>query len=269
MFLNATASTGRFSCEVNSCVAVCWSFEWNQTSFANSYFIFHFSIGNKFDISRVVEQFDMRLKSGIWCDFHLIVGRINKIASGFTNLYEFFSFHVSVRVLFTSVLAVETMTRNIQQTPRKTIVAALVVIGAIASASAQLSYHLDANTNSYTLQTPNSQQTFTRYFGQPNGNGIAASHIQPAQSQQQVDIINVFPIRYRQFLLQHFEGEFTFRNLLYLCMVIWILNCFGAIYHFLQHGKCGKLLYWNWRKANAKWFKYLSKLTVAYSCVVQ
>ncbi|KAH8409169.1 hypothetical protein KR009_009643 [Drosophila setifemur] len=30
---------------------------------------------------------------------------------------------------------------------------------------AQLSYHQDANTNSYTLKTPGLQQTFTRYFG--------------------------------------------------------------------------------------------------------
>lgn len=56
--------------------------------------------------------------------------------------------------------------------------------------SAQLSYHLDANTNSYTLQTPNSQQSFTRYFnGQPGAvNGIKATRahpIQAAQSQQQ------------------------------------------------------------------------------------
>lgn len=127
---------------------------------------------------------------------------------------------------------------NIEQTPRKTIIAALVVIGAIASASAQLSYHLDANTNSYTLQTPNSQQTFTRYFGQANGNGIAAS-----QSQQQVDIINVFSDSVpAYFCFNISRGEFTFRKLFYLCMVIWILNCFGAIYRFLQHGKCGKLL---------------------------
>lgn len=47
---------------------------------------FSFSIGNKFNGARMVEQFDMRLKSGIWCDFHLIVGRIIKIASGLSNL---------------------------------------------------------------------------------------------------------------------------------------------------------------------------------------
>lgn len=93
------------------------------------------------------------------------------------------------------------------QTPRKSIFAALVVIGAIASVTAQLSYHSDANTNSYTLQTPNSQQTFTRYYGQQqSGNGIAAGQLQGAQSQQQVEKFihaiyrmptNVFPIRSR------------------------------------------------------------------------
>lgn len=39
--------------------------------------------------------------------------------------------------------------------------------------SAQLSYHNDANTNSFTLNTPNSQQSFVRYFGS-NGNGHTA-----------------------------------------------------------------------------------------------
>lgn len=57
----------------------------------------------------------------------------------------------------------------------------------ISLASAQLTYHLDANTNSYTLQTPNSQQTFTQHFGRNNaGNQGAAVHqLQTAQSQSQ------------------------------------------------------------------------------------
>lgn len=93
-------------------------------------------------------------------------------------------------------------TRNNKKTQRKSIIAALVLIGAIAFASAQLTYHLDGNTNSYTLQTPNSQQTFTRYFGQGNGNGNAAGPIQAAQSQQQVEIdlyINIYIPMYFRF----------------------------------------------------------------------
>jgi len=48
--------------------------------------------------------------------------------------------------------------------------------------SAQLSYHNDANTNSYTLNTPNSQQSFVRYYG-GNGNSHAGGlrQLQPQQ----------------------------------------------------------------------------------------
>lgn len=61
-------------------------------------------------------------------------------------------------------------------------------------ASAQLSYRLDANSNSYTLQTPNSQTHFTQYFnGQGAGgaggaadDGQNLARYQQAQNQQQV-----------------------------------------------------------------------------------
>lgn len=68
----------------------------------------------------------------------------------------------------------------------------------ISLASAQLTYHLDANTNSYTLQTPNSQQTFTQHFNTRNGaanqqkqqqgsyNQIQAAASSQPQQQQQV-----------------------------------------------------------------------------------
>lgn len=80
-----------------------------------------------------------------------------------------------------------------KQTQKKSIIiGAVVLIGAITFASAQLSYHLDANTNSYSLQTPNSQQSFTRYFGSP---GNAAGPIQTAQNQLQVDFRLHFSMR--------------------------------------------------------------------------
>lgn len=50
--------------------------------------------------------------------------------------------------------------------------------------SAQFSYHLDANSNSYSLKTPNSQAHFEQYF---NGQGQQAvgAHEQEATRQQQ------------------------------------------------------------------------------------
>lgn len=65
----------------------------------------------------------------------------------------------------------------------------------ISLASAQLTYHLDANTNSYTLKTPNSQQTFTRHFNSQNGAAArqgSLNHINAAayqQPQQQVNFL--------------------------------------------------------------------------------
>lgn len=64
----------------------------------------------------------------------------------------------------------------------------------ISLASAQLTYRLDANSNSYTLKTPNSQQTFTQHFNagrqgaaarQGSFNQINAAAYQP---QQQVNL---------------------------------------------------------------------------------
>lgn len=63
-------------------------------------------------------------------------------------------------------------------------------LSSVLLTSAQLTYHLDAQQNSYTLQTPNSQQTFTRYFG-GSGNGAAtagASGALTAQTQQQQQV---------------------------------------------------------------------------------
>lgn len=45
--------------------------------------------------------------------------------------------------------------------------------------SAQLSFHTDAHRNSFTLQTPSLQQTFTRYYG-----GSAAAPIQSLNNGQ-------------------------------------------------------------------------------------
>lgn len=68
------------------------------------------------------------------------------------------------------------------------ISAALLCIASLASA--QLTYRLDGNSNSYTLQTPNSQTHFTQYFnGQGAGgaeDGQNLARYQQAQNQQQV-----------------------------------------------------------------------------------
>lgn len=62
----------------------------------------------------------------------------------------------------------------------------------ISMVSAQLTYHLDANTNSYTLQTPNSQQTFTQHFNTRSG-AANSNQIQAAQSQPQQQIFSTSP----------------------------------------------------------------------------
>lgn len=76
------------------------------------------------------------------------------------------------------------------QLKQQSITCASVFLVLFSMASAQLTYHLDANTNSYTVQTPNSQQTFTQHFnrkveGQIQPNQLQAAHSQP-QPQQQV-----------------------------------------------------------------------------------
>lgn len=48
---------------------------------------------------------------------------------------------------------------------------------------AQLSFHTDANTNSFSLKTPSLQQTFTRYYG-----GARTQPTQEAQEQQQEQV---------------------------------------------------------------------------------
>lgn len=80
-------------------------------------------------------------------------------------------------------------------TSQQTITLASFVL-CISLASAQLSYHLDANTNSYTLKTPNSQQTITRHFsGQHGAAAHQGSHqinAAPFQQQQQQQQVNEF-----------------------------------------------------------------------------
>lgn len=92
--------------------------------------------------------------------------------------------------------------------------------------SAQLSYHLDANTNSYTLQTPNSQQSFTRYFnGQPGAvNSIKATRahpIQTAQSQQQPQQQVIF-----QWIFFLSFSAIDFGRLSLLILIIFIIVIF-------------------------------------------
>ncbi|KAL7743548.1 hypothetical protein ACLKA6_013354 [Drosophila palustris] len=43
--------------------------------------------------------------------------------------------------------------------------AAVLTLCLLHVCRAQLSFHTDANTNSFTLKTPGLQQSFTRYYG--------------------------------------------------------------------------------------------------------
>lgn len=51
------------------------------------------------------------------------------------------------------------------------------------SCHAQLSFHTDANTNSFTLKTPGLQQTFTRYYGSGTSQPLAET---PAANTAQI-----------------------------------------------------------------------------------
>ncbi|TDG40945.1 hypothetical protein AWZ03_012628 [Drosophila navojoa] len=50
---------------------------------------------------------------------------------------------------------------------------------------AQLSFHTDANTNSFTLKTPSLQQSFTRYYGSAKQQEQPQAALQQQQQQQQ------------------------------------------------------------------------------------
>lgn len=68
---------------------------------------------------------------------------------------------------------------------------ALLCIGSLTSA--QFTYHLDANSNSYSVQTPNSQSHFEQYFNGQGPQAAAQEHgagrqQQAAQTQHQVKI---------------------------------------------------------------------------------
>lgn len=95
--------------------------------------------------------------------------------------------------------------------------------------SAQLSYHLDANTNSYTVQTPNSQQSFTRYFNGQAGavNGIKATRahpIQAAQSQQQPQQQVIF-----QRIFYSFSFCYRFYNAFIVDLIFIIIIVFFSL----------------------------------------
>ncbi|KAM8721383.1 hypothetical protein ACLKA7_007281 [Drosophila subpalustris] len=59
--------------------------------------------------------------------------------------------------------------------------AAVLTLCLLHVCRAQLSFHTDANSNSFTLKTPGLQQSFTRYYG-------AAKQQQPPQQQQQPEL---------------------------------------------------------------------------------
>lgn len=92
-------------------------------------------------------------------------------------------------------------------------------------ASAQLSYRLDANSNSYTLQTPNSQTHFTQYFNGQGAGGAAddgqnLARYQQAQNQQQVCSWQ---------LLEYLLLKICFGKKL---LVFFCYNFIQSIYHF-------------------------------------
>lgn len=70
----------------------------------------------------------------------------------------------------------------IQLSRMKAILFVSSVAVCMCMSSAQLVYHNDANTNSFTFSTPNAQQSFVRYF---NGGGQGGPSAAALQSQQQ------------------------------------------------------------------------------------
>ena len=73
---------------------------------------------------------------------------------------------------------------------------AFIMAATIMSCYGQLSFHNDANTNSFTVKAPGSQQSFTRYFGGQQGALLQQQQLtaQSSQLQQQVHIwcIHIF-----------------------------------------------------------------------------
>lgn len=45
----------------------------------------------------------------------------------------------------------------------------------IQKSVSQLSYHMDPHRNTFTIQTPSLQQTFTRYYGHPAAGGAGSA----------------------------------------------------------------------------------------------
>lgn len=60
---------------------------------------------------------------------------------------------------------------------KKSAFGLLAAVCLLSSCTAQLTYHTDANTNSFSLKTPGLQQSFTRFYG-------GAQQQQPQQLQQ-------------------------------------------------------------------------------------
>lgn len=100
---------------------------------------------------------------------------------------------------------------------QQSIIGTGIVLLCISSlASAQLTYQIDANTNSFTIQTPNSQQTFTRYFNGGNGAAPAtraATPIQSAQSQPQQQVC--ISIEFTLFFKHRYLQRHAFFNIIY------------------------------------------------------
>lgn len=65
---------------------------------------------------------------------------------------------------------------------------AVVLCCLAVAAEAQLAFHTDANTNSFTLKTPGLQQSFTRYFGGQGANLQQQQQLQQYQQPQQAQV---------------------------------------------------------------------------------
>lgn len=74
----------------------------------------------------------------------------------------------------------------------------IFTIAIIAQINGQLSFRSDPYTNSFTIQTPSSQQTFTRYFGQQHGNLLETAESRQQPQQQQLAPQANFGYNYQQ-----------------------------------------------------------------------
>lgn len=71
---------------------------------------------------------------------------------------------------------------------KKSAFGLLAIVCLINSCSAQLTYHADANTNSFSLKTPGLQQSFTRFYGGAQQQPQQQQQLQQQQAAQPVQV---------------------------------------------------------------------------------